>query len=123
MAGGDLALDAVIGRLVLGHLPDPVEALRRLSRLVRPGGLVVFQDVDNSPLRVEPRTPLTSAVLQAVAAALTVNGSSLGSGHACTSSSDRRACPSPVCRRPHRWAVPNTTRFSSSSPRGAATAH
>ncbi|MGW8881629.1 methyltransferase domain-containing protein [Streptomyces sp. NPDC055663] len=70
----------LIGRLVLGHLPDPVEALRRLSRLVRPGGLVVFQDVDNSPLRVEPRTPLTSAVLQAVAVALTVNGSSLGSG-------------------------------------------
>ncbi|MFH8625935.1 class I SAM-dependent methyltransferase [Streptomyces vietnamensis] len=73
-------VDAVIGRLVLGHLPDPVTALRRLSRLVRPGGLVVFQDFDNFPLRVEPRTPLTSAVLEAIATALTVGGSSLGAG-------------------------------------------
>ncbi|MFF0478497.1 class I SAM-dependent methyltransferase [Streptomyces sp. NPDC004284] len=64
-------VDAVIGRLVLGHLPDPVTALRRLSRLVRPGGLVVFQDFDDFPLRVEPRTPLTGAVLEAIAAGLT----------------------------------------------------
>jgi len=76
----DGPVDAVIGRLVLGHLSDPVTALRRLSRLVRPGGLVVFQDFDNFPLRVEPGAPLTGAVLEAIAAALTVNGSSLGTG-------------------------------------------
>ncbi|WP_301184696.1 class I SAM-dependent methyltransferase [Streptomyces niphimycinicus] len=53
----DGPVDAVIGRLVLGHLPDPVTALRHLSELVRPGGLVVFQDFDNFPLRVAP--PIT----------------------------------------------------------------
>ncbi|MGW4165227.1 methyltransferase domain-containing protein [Streptomyces sp. NPDC004788] len=74
------SVDAVIGRLVLGHLPDPVTALRRLSGLVRPGGLVAFQDFDNFPLRVEPHTPLTGAVLETIAAALMVNGSSLGTG-------------------------------------------
>jgi len=73
-------VDAVIGRLVLGHLPDPVTALRRLSRLVRPGGLIVFQDFDNHPLRVVPATPLTGAVLQAIAEALTVDGTDLGAG-------------------------------------------
>ena len=39
---GDLALDepvdAVIGRLILMHLPDPVATLRQLAGMVRPGG-------------------------------------------------------------------------------------
>ncbi|WP_329034136.1 class I SAM-dependent methyltransferase [Streptomyces sp. NBC_00178] len=73
-------VDAVIGRLVLGHLPDPVAALRLLSGLVRPGGLILFQDFDNFPLRVEPPTPLAGAVLEAIAEALTVGGTSLGAG-------------------------------------------
>lgn len=34
--------DAVVGRLVLCHQPDPVAALKSLAALVRPGGLVVF---------------------------------------------------------------------------------
>jgi ubiquinone/menaquinone biosynthesis C-methylase UbiE len=73
-------VDAVIGRLILGHLPDPVTALRRLSRLVRPGGIIAFQDFDNHPLRVVPATPLTGAVLQTIAEALTVDGTDLGAG-------------------------------------------
>ncbi|MEV0850699.1 class I SAM-dependent methyltransferase, partial [Streptomyces sp. NPDC049954] len=76
----DEPVDAVIGRLVLGHLPDPVTALRRLSGLVRPGGLIAFQDLDNFPLRVEPPTPLAGAVLTAIAEALTVDGAGLGAG-------------------------------------------
>jgi ubiquinone/menaquinone biosynthesis C-methylase UbiE len=31
--------DAVIGRFVLAHLPDPAPTLRRLRRFVRPGGI------------------------------------------------------------------------------------
>ena len=74
-------VDAVIGRLILGHLRDPVTALRRLSRPVRPGGLIAFQDFDNHPLRVVPAPPpLTGAVLQTVAEALTVDGTDLGAG-------------------------------------------
>jgi len=73
-------VDAVIGRPILGHLPDPVTALRRLSRPVRPGGIIAFQDFDNHPLRVVPATPLTGAVLQTIAEGLTVDGTGLGAG-------------------------------------------
>ena len=49
---GDLALDqpvdAVIGRLILMHLPDPVGTLRQLAGLVRPGGFVAFSEFDMS---------------------------------------------------------------------------
>jgi len=32
--------DAVVGRLVLMYYPDPVDAIRKLARHVRPGGLI-----------------------------------------------------------------------------------
>jgi SAM-dependent methyltransferase len=38
--------DAVVGRLVLMYMPDRVAALRRLSQLVRPGGILAFQELD-----------------------------------------------------------------------------
>lgn len=47
-------VDAVIGRLILMHLPDPVSALRKLAALVRPGGLVVFHEFDISAARAIP---------------------------------------------------------------------
>jgi SAM-dependent methyltransferase len=40
------AFDAVVGRLVLVHVADPVAVLRHLAGLVRPGGVVAFQEVD-----------------------------------------------------------------------------
>lgn len=36
--------DAVIGRLILQHMTEPVEILRQAARHVRPGGIVAFQD-------------------------------------------------------------------------------
>jgi SAM-dependent methyltransferase len=49
--GGDegwlqAGFDAVVGRLILLHLPDPVPVLRRLAGHLRPGGIVVFQEPD-----------------------------------------------------------------------------
>jgi 2-polyprenyl-3-methyl-5-hydroxy-6-metoxy-1,4-benzoquinol methylase len=38
--------DAVIGRLVIIHQPNPVETLGRLLQLVRPGGVAGFQEID-----------------------------------------------------------------------------
>src|SRR4051794_3135721 len=38
--------DAVVGRLVLMYMADPIDALRRLVRWVRPGGVVSFQEFD-----------------------------------------------------------------------------
>ena len=42
--------DAVVGRLILEFLPDPGEVVRSLSALVRPGGVVAFQDCYWGPL-------------------------------------------------------------------------
>jgi predicted O-methyltransferase YrrM len=42
--------DAVVGRLILEFLPDPGAVLRSLSALVRPGGVVAFQDACWGPL-------------------------------------------------------------------------
>jgi hypothetical protein len=44
----DVPFDALIGRFVLQYQPDPAAALRRLVRLVRSGGIVVFHDMDFS---------------------------------------------------------------------------
>ena len=36
--------DAVVGRFILMFLPDPVAALRSISRSIRPGGVFAFQE-------------------------------------------------------------------------------
>jgi ubiquinone/menaquinone biosynthesis C-methylase UbiE len=46
--GSPTQFDALVGRFVLQYQPDPAAALRRLTRLVRPGGIVVFHDMDFS---------------------------------------------------------------------------
>lgn len=45
--GGDF--DAVVGRLVLMYMSDPAEALKQLTRHLRPGGIVAFQEADFTP--------------------------------------------------------------------------
>lgn len=59
----DDMVDAVVGRLVLLYLADPVAALRRLCRSVRPGGLVVFQEMDMTTARCTPSVPLFHLVM------------------------------------------------------------
>lgn len=50
--------DAVTGRLILMHLPDPVEIVQVLAQAVRPGGLVVFADYVMSVAMQQPAGPL-----------------------------------------------------------------
>ena len=50
--------DAVIGRLVLMYMDEPVEAVRRLSQHVHPGGLIVLQEIDMESCRSMPPSPL-----------------------------------------------------------------
>lgn len=54
--------DAIVGRLVLVHLPDPVAALARVNELLRPGGLICFQEADLAYDWAAPMTPLWTQV-------------------------------------------------------------
>ncbi len=61
----DERFDAV-GRLVLMYLPDPSQALRRWAGLLRPGGIVAFQEFSISRSRCEPPVPLVDRCLKIV---------------------------------------------------------
>jgi SAM-dependent methyltransferase len=50
--------DAVVGRLILFHLPDAVDVVRRHASALRPGGLVVALDFDIGTCRTEPDLPV-----------------------------------------------------------------
>jgi SAM-dependent methyltransferase len=56
-------VDALVGRLILFHLPEPAATVRALSRLVRSGGLVTFQDFNVTRARSVPPTPLVTATM------------------------------------------------------------
>lgn len=42
---GDSSVDAVVGNMFLHHCPDPEKAIREMSRVLRPGGRIVFADM------------------------------------------------------------------------------
>lgn len=52
----DESFDVLAGRRVLMYLQDPSEVLRRLTRWLRSGGLVVFEETDSTmvPARTSP---------------------------------------------------------------------
>ncbi len=49
--------DAVVGRLVLMYYLDPIDAIRKLARHVRRGGLIIFQEFDMENARSFPTAP------------------------------------------------------------------
>ena len=55
-------IDAIVGRLVLMYRRDPVADLRALVRCLRPGGLVVFQELDMLPGKTIPPAPVVDDV-------------------------------------------------------------
>ncbi|MCA9657705.1 MAG: methyltransferase domain-containing protein [Myxococcales bacterium] len=69
--------DAIVGRFILEWIPDPTAALRRLAGLLRPGGVLAFQDYDH-PLREGqhsyPVAPFFERVLAGCVDALAANG-------------------------------------------------
>lgn len=65
----DAPVDAVIGRLVLMYFADPAAQLRRLAALVRPGGLILFQEIHVRGGGSEPRCELWEASIDRVEAA------------------------------------------------------
>jgi ubiquinone/menaquinone biosynthesis C-methylase UbiE len=70
----DEPFDAIVGRLILMHLPDPVATLRQLSILVRPGGVIAFSENDIPEARSIPDIPLFSQVTAGIARAFEAMG-------------------------------------------------
>jgi len=63
----DKLFDAAIGRFILMFLPDPASVLRSLSRLVRPGGVLAFQEPSWAPFLTRAETlPLWSGVVSSI---------------------------------------------------------
>jgi SAM-dependent methyltransferase len=54
--------DAIVARLLLFHLPDREEVLRRQLDALRPGGTMVLVEFDSGAMRAEPEVPLVEAV-------------------------------------------------------------
>jgi ubiquinone/menaquinone biosynthesis C-methylase UbiE len=50
-------VDAVLGRLVLSYLPDPVATVRRLLGAIRPSGVYLALEYDTDAVRSAPPTP------------------------------------------------------------------
>jgi ubiquinone/menaquinone biosynthesis C-methylase UbiE len=72
--------DAVIGRFVLAHLPNPAAILSRLRRFVKPGGIIVFQEMDQSTLACVPKADLHSRVIQWMVRGASAGGQDLEMG-------------------------------------------
>ena len=70
----DEPVDAVIGRLILMHLPDPAATLRRLSSFVRPGGVVAFSENDITETHSVPEMPLFGQVSAGIVRAFEAMG-------------------------------------------------
>jgi SAM-dependent methyltransferase len=72
----DEPFDAIVGRLILFHLADPVSVLRHHAASLRPGGLLLALDFDLGASRAEPALPLVDEVLGWVKAAFARAGAS-----------------------------------------------
>src|SRR6266481_7050953 len=63
----DRPFDAAVGRFILMFLPDPVSVLQSVVRLVRPGGVLAFQEPSWIPmLALGSRLPLWSKLLACI---------------------------------------------------------
>jgi ubiquinone/menaquinone biosynthesis C-methylase UbiE len=70
----DEPVDAVVGRLILMHLPDPAATLRRLSAFVRPGGVIAFSENDITDTRSIPDMALFRQVTTGIVRAFEAMG-------------------------------------------------
>jgi ubiquinone/menaquinone biosynthesis C-methylase UbiE len=70
----ELPFDAVVARLVLFHMVDPLAVLQHHAAQLRQGGLLVALDFDVSASRAEPAIPLVTQTLAWVRAAFESGG-------------------------------------------------
>ena len=74
--------DALIGRLILLYLPDPVATLKQLATHLRPGGIVAFQDAEFSVYSsiAHPETPIMNQLAEWGVEVFRRSGANVGMG-------------------------------------------
>ena len=74
--------DALIGRLVLMYLPDPVATLKQLATRLRPGGIIAFQEVEFSTYSsiARPETPTMNQLAEWGVEVFRRSGANVGMG-------------------------------------------
>jgi ubiquinone/menaquinone biosynthesis C-methylase UbiE len=93
------AFDAVVGRLILQFLSDPVGVLRSVSQLIRPGGVIAFQEPSWKPyLALCSHMPLWSACGSLAVDAFEGAGTNEEIGPELQRIFERAGLPSPVMR-------------------------
>ena len=91
--------DAAVGRFILEFLPDPVAVLRSLSQLVRPGGVLAFQEVTYAPLLLlSAHLPLWSAAASLIQEAFQRSGANTEIGLALYRIFQEAGLPAPTMR-------------------------
>ena len=70
----DRPFDAVVGRYVLPYQPDVALTLRRLSDRLRPGGVMVFHELDWGGARSVPPAPIYDRCCRWIAEGLRCGG-------------------------------------------------
>jgi SAM-dependent methyltransferase len=80
----DAPVDAVVGRFVLMHQPDPATALRQAATYVRPGGVVVMieshLDAAAAAVHSSPYSPAYERILRWMIAVIEASGAQPGMG-------------------------------------------
>jgi len=66
--------DAVVGRLVMMYQSQPAEMLRHLAAHVRPGGLLIFHEIDTGHLVSHPHVPLFEQITSWIVSTLRASG-------------------------------------------------
>jgi len=95
----DRPFDAAVGRFILMFLPDPVSILRSVSRLIRPGGVIAFQEPSWIPmLALGGRLPLWSKVLSALHETFLRSGVNLEMGLHLYAAFQQAGLPPPAMR-------------------------
>jgi ubiquinone/menaquinone biosynthesis C-methylase UbiE len=88
--------DALVGRLILMYLSDAAAVLRQLRDCLRPGGVIVFQEIDMSQVSRVPSSALFESTHSVIMAAFRAVGAETDMGSKLASTFVRANLPQPT---------------------------